>query len=299
MILVSLILILLSAGILAWIVGKWNPLLSRIISLIAVAVNLALVIALYFQHQDSSIGQWIVQYNVPWIPQFGISVHLALDGLSLLMLILTFFIGIIAVLISWKEIVNNPGFFHFNLLWILSGIVGVFLSLDLFLFYFFWELMLIPMYFLIGIWGHENKVYASHKFFIFTQASGVIMFLSIIVLYFIHGGLTGIYTFDYTLLLGTALSPVTGFLLMLGFLAAFLVKLPVVPFHSWLPDAHTEAPTAGSLILAALLLKTGAYGLLRFVLPLFSQCFSTICTHRHALRSNRNFIWSQTCFCTD
>jgi NADH-quinone oxidoreductase subunit M len=185
------------------------------------------------------------------------------------MLLLTFFLGIISIIISWKEINTKVGFFHFNLLLILAGIVGVFLSLDLFLFYFFWELMLVPMYFLIGIWGHENRTAASYKFFIYTQASGLLMFIAILALYFVHGNTTGVYTFDYLQLLGTEMSASTGMIIMLGFLAAFLVKLPVVPLHNWLPDAHTEAPTAGSLILAALLLKTGAYGLLRFIVPLF------------------------------
>jgi NADH-quinone oxidoreductase subunit M len=185
------------------------------------------------------------------------------------MLVLTFFLGIISVIISWREIDSKIGFFHFNLLLILAGITGVFLSLDLFLFYFFWELMLVPMYFLIGIWGHENRTAASNKFFLYTQASGLLMFIAIIALYFVHGHSTGTYTFDYLQLLGTEMNGSTAFFIMLGFLAAFLVKLPVVPLHNWLPDAHTEAPTAGSLILAALLLKTGAYGLLRFIVPLF------------------------------
>jgi len=127
------------------------------------------------------------------------------------------------------------------------------------------------MYFLIGIWGHENKRYAAYKFFIFTQASGLLMLLAILGLYFVHGSQTGTYTFDYFQLLVTTLTPETSRWLMLGFLTAFIVKLPVVPFHSWLPDAHSQAPTAGSLILAGLLLKTGAYGLIRFVVPLFPQ----------------------------
>jgi NADH-quinone oxidoreductase subunit M len=175
------------------------------------------------------------------------------------------------VLTSWNEIRYRVGFYYFNLLWVLAGITGVFLTMDLFLFYFFWEVMLIPMYFLIGIWGHENRTYAAYKFFIFTQASGLLMLLAILGLYFIHGNNTGIFTFDYFQLLGTNLSPEASRLLMLGFLAAFIVKLPVVPFHTWLPDAHSQAPTAGSLILAGLLLKTGAYGLLRFVIPLFPK----------------------------
>jgi NADH-quinone oxidoreductase subunit M len=274
MILLYLILILMTGGIIAWITGKRNPLLARYISLAAVLIDFFLVIMI-LSHGIHGSKAWLIEYTTSWIPRFGIEIHLALDGLSLLMLLLTFFIGILAILISWKEINTSTGFFHFNLLWILSGITGVFLSLDLFLFYFFWEVMLIPMYFLIGIWGHENRVYASYKFFIFTQASGLLMFLAILGLYLVHGSSTGIYTFDYQQLLGTSMSAAMEMLLMGGFLAAFLVKLPVVPFHSWLPDAHTEAPTAGSLILAALMLKTGAYGLLRFVVPIFPNASAT------------------------
>ncbi|HEX2395025.1 MAG TPA: NADH-quinone oxidoreductase subunit M [Bacteroidales bacterium] len=270
MILVVLILVLMAGGLIAWAVGKRNVLLSRIISLTAVVIDL--VIAVWMLTVQSSPGSdWLIEYRSVWIATFGIELHLAVDGLSLLMLLLTYFIGTLAVLVSWKEITENPGFFHFNLLWILAGITGIFLSLDLFLFYFFWEVMLIPMYFLIGIWGHENRIYASYKFFIFTQASGLLMFLAILGLYLAHGNESGNYTFDYLQLIGTPMSSALQFFLMLGFLAAFLVKLPAVPFHSWLPDAHTEAPTAGSLILAALMLKTGAYGLLRFIVPLFPE----------------------------
>ena len=268
MILVYLIAVLLIGAFFALLAGRWNPLLPRIISLIVLSFDLILIIVFSLRPVNPG-NQWLLDINFNWIPAFGISLHLALDGLSLVLLILTFFLGIISVLISWKEIDTKVGFFHFNLLLILAGITGVFLSLDLFLFYFFWELMLVPMYFLIGIWGHENRTAASNKFFLYTQASGLLMFISIIAFYFIHGRLTGVYTFDYQLLLDTKMPAATSMLLMLGFLAAFLVKLPVVPLHNWLPDAHTEAPTAGSLILAALLLKTGAYGLFRFILPLF------------------------------
>lgn len=275
MILVYLILILIAGGLLAWFAGKWSKEIPRFIALGALSVDLFIAVSIYLSNGNIGLNAWMIDYSASWIPHFGISLHLALDGLSLLMLILTFVLGILSVLISWKEIQENTGFFHFNLLWILSGITGVFLSMDLFLFYFFWELMLVPMYFLISIWGHENRVYASYKFFIYTQASGLIMFLAILVLYFIHGKSTGIYTFDYLQLVGTSMTAPTAFLLMLGFLTAFLVKLPVVPLHNWLPDAHTEAPTAGSLILAGLLLKTGAYGLLRFVIPLFPEASVT------------------------
>ncbi len=269
MILVYIIAILMAGGVIAWTTGKRSPIISRYVSLAAVFIDFIIVLMIYFRQGFIQDKTWMIEYNAAWIPRFGISLHLGLDGLSLLLLLLTFFIGIIAVLISWKEIKSNIGFFHFNILWILSGITGVFLSIDLFLFYFFWEVMLIPMYFLIGIWGHQNRVYASYKFFIFTQASGLLMFLAILGLYLVHGSNTGNYTFDYRQLLVTPMGFSMEMLLMCGFLAGFLVKLPVVPFHSWLPDAHSEAPTAGSLILASLMLKTGAYGLLRFVVPIF------------------------------
>ena len=151
MILIYLIVILLAGAFLAWITGKQNPVRPRIISLVALSIDLIIII-LYVLQSTPSNKDWLIDIKLDWIPAFGISLHLALDGLSLVMLILTFFLGIISVIISWKEINSKVGFFHFNLLLILAGITGVFLSLDLFLFYFFWELMLVPMYFLIGIW---------------------------------------------------------------------------------------------------------------------------------------------------
>lgn len=275
MILVWMILILMAGGILAWIAGKTNGLLSRWISLLAVAIDFIISIGLWWTHKinltTGVVPQWMEEIDWNWIPQFGIHFHLALDGLSLLLILLTMFLGLLSVLASWKSVDSKVGFFHFNLLWILSGITGVFLSMDLFLFYFFWEVMLIPMYFLIAIWGYQNRIYAAYKFFIFTQASGLLMFLSILALYFIHGHQTAEYTFEYGALLQTQVNPTVAFWLMLGFLIAFAVKLPIVPLHNWLPDAHTQAPTAGSVILAGLLLKTGAYGIIRFAIPFFPQ----------------------------
>lgn len=274
MILLWFILILMGGGLLAWISSRFDPKLPRTIALAATLLDLVLAIVFWMQSGSTSSisdSSWLRTFSVPWIPTFGVSFSLAIDGLSLLMLLLTFFLAVLAVLTSWKEIEYRVGFYYFNLLWVLAGITGVFLTMDLFLFYFFWEVMLIPMYFLIGIWGHENKTYAAFKFFIFTQASGLLMLLAILGLYFVHGNNTGTFTFDYFQLLNTDLSNGTALLLMLGFLAAFVVKLPVFPFHTWLPDAHSQAPTAGSLILAGLLLKTGAYGLLRFVVPLFPE----------------------------
>ena len=273
MILFALILILLIGGLLAWLGGYINQLLPRVISLLALFLDFILILYIWINYYNtvslSDKTQWIINYQHDWITKFGISLHFSLDGLSLLLLALTIFLGLLSIIVSWKEISFKVGFFHFNLLWILAGIMGVFLATDLMLFLFFWEMMLIPMYFLIGIWGHENRIYASYKFFIYTQASGLLMFIAIIGLYFVHGRSTGVYTFNYEDLIGTVMDSKTSMFLMLGFFIAFIVKLPVVPFHNWLPDAHTEAPTAGSVILAGLLLKTGAYGLLRFVVPLF------------------------------
>ena len=269
MILPFLILIPLFAGVLAWAAARWNASAARWIALIAMLADFILTLSLWISNSDAVFAAWFPQTDWAWIPQFGIRFHLALDGLSLLLLMLTFFLGMVSVLASWNEITQAVGFFHLNLLWVLAGIAGVFLAANLFLFYFAWELMLVPMYFLIAIWGHENRIYAAVKFFIFTQLSGLLMLVAILALFFVHHNATGVYTFEYQDLLGTAMSPTAEMWIMLGFFVAFAVKLPVVVLHTWLPDAHTEAPTAGSVILAGLLLKTGAYGMLRFVLPLF------------------------------
>jgi NADH-quinone oxidoreductase subunit M len=282
MILVWLIVTFLAGGLLAWLAARWNSRVPFWISLCTVAAECVLTVILWFRYAHqvvlSNSSPWLIEINYEWIPQLGINFHLALDSLSLILVSLTAFLGVMSVVSSWTEIRERIGFYHLNLMAILAGIVGVFLAMDLFLFYFFWELMLVPMYFLIAIWGHENRTYASIKFFIFTQLSGLLMLAAILGLYFYHGHSSGAYTFDYMQLLGTPLSSFAARWLFFGFLIAFAVKLPVVPVHSWLPDAHTEAPTAGSVILAGLLLKTGAYGMLRFAVPLFPQAafaFST------------------------
>lgn len=273
MILLWFIVILLAGGVAAWMAARWSASAARWVALGAVSLDFALAVWLW----AVSLGQfevfrravWIEELDLPWIPQLGIHFHLALDGLSLLMVVLTLFLGILSVLASWSEITEGVGFFHWNLMWILAGITSVFLAVDLFLFYFAWELMLIPMYFLIAIWGHGNRTYAALKFFLFTQISGLLMLVAILALVYLRYQATGVLTFQYEELLGTAVPPGMAMWLMLGFFVAFAVKMPVFPFHPWLPDAHTEAPTAGSVILAGLMLKTGAYGLIRFVVPLF------------------------------
>jgi NADH-quinone oxidoreductase subunit M len=274
MILIYLIAIPIVAGLAAWLSGAFNHNLSRLTALFGNAVTFVIALTLWFNAGGAGgyeTARWLKIIDMDWIPQAGINIILGIDGLSLLMILLTSVLGMISVVVSWTEIKERVGFFHFNLMWSLAGIIGVFMALNLFLFYFLWELMLVPMYFLIAIWGHERRRYASIKFFLFTQLSGLLMLAAIVALALVHQGHTGHLTFDYFELLKTDLGVTAGRWLMLGFLVAFAVKLPVVPLHTWLPDAHTEAPTAGSVILAGLLLKTGAYGLIRFVVPFFPE----------------------------
>ena len=212
----------------------------------------------------------------PWIEALGIRYIIGMDGISLLLVTLTTLVTVIAMLLSWHAIDRRVSQHYLLLLAMEAGIIGVFLSLDLFLFYLFWELMLIPMFFLIGIWGHGRNHYSAIKFFLYTLVGSLLMLLAIIGLYLIHGSQSGSYTFALSALLGTQFAPATGLWLYGAFLLAFAIKFPLVPLHTWLPDAHTDAPTAGSIILAGLLLKTGAYGLLRFGYPLFPEAARTL-----------------------
>lgn len=271
MILVVLISVLFFGGVLAWLSEGLDPKFPRIIALATVVIDLLIMLSLLGASPESAESAWIVSQNSQWMPRFGISFHLAADGLSVLLLLLTGFLGVIAIGSAWNEINERVGFFYFSLLWTLAGVVGVFTALDLFLFFFFWEVMLIPMYFIIAVWGHENKNYAAMKFFIFTQVTGMLMLVSILVLAYFHYVQFGWFSFDYSDLLNVNTSGNLEMLVMLGFFVAFATKLPSFPFHSWLPDAHSQAPTAGSVILAGVLLKTGAYGLIRFAVPLFPE----------------------------
>src|SRR6185437_13921059 len=266
MLLTWLIIAPVLGGFAAWRAERWGRDVSRWIALATLAAELGLVIA---AATGSGGGPWLAETRWSWIPQLGIAFRLDLDGLSLVLVLLTIGLGLAAVVSSWTEITQRVGLFHLTLLLTLAGVFGVFLAFDLFLFFFFWELMLVPMYFLIALWGHEQRIRAAMKFFIFTQGSGLLMLIAILALSIVHERATGTLTFDYFALRGAAASSGLAFWIMLGFFLAFVVKLPAFLFHSWLPDAHTEAPSAGSVILAGVLLKTGAYGLLRFVEPLF------------------------------
>ncbi|GKX51010.1 NADH-quinone oxidoreductase subunit M [Budvicia aquatica] len=287
MLLPWLILLPFIGGFLCWPSERLGTKVPRWIALIAMGLTLILSLYLWMASgftYSAPKSLWLSSFSVDWIPSLGIKISLALDGLSLLMVVLTAFLGVLAILCSWTENQRSQGFFHLNLLWILGGVMGVFLAMDLFLFFFFWEMMLVPMYFLIALWGHKasdgkTRITAATKFFIYTQSSGLIMLIAIIALVFAHYQSTGVLTFGYTDLLNTEMPYGVQYAIMLGFFIAFAVKMPVVPLHGWLPDAHSQAPTAGSVDLAGILLKTAAYGMLRFCLPLFpetSQAFAPI-----------------------
>src|SRR5690349_19425348 len=214
-------------------------------------------------------GRFTFEENVSWIPSIGARYHLGIDGISLLLVMLTTFLGMIAILSSWSAIHLRTNEYYILLLLLQTGMIGVFVSLDFFLFYVFWEVMLVLMFFLIGVWGSDRRLYAAIKFFLYTLVGSVIMLLGILALYFKAGG----GTFDMPTLLASAaqFDTRTQVLLFWAFFFAFAIKVPMFPFHTWLPDAHTEAPTAGSVILAGVLLKMGTYGFIRFSLPLLPQ----------------------------
>ena len=206
-----------------------------------------------------------------WIERFDVRYQLGMDGISLLLAALTAFTTVVAMAVSWRGIFERVALHYCLILLMESGIMGVFLSQDLVLFYLFWELMLIPMFFLIGIWGHGRRIYSAVKFFLYTLAGSLLMLLAIVGVYLLHGDATDIYSFALPLLVKSPVTHSAAPWLYGAFLLAFAIKFPLFPLHTWLPDAHTDAPTAGSVILAALLLKTGAYGLVRFGYPLFPE----------------------------
>jgi NADH-quinone oxidoreductase subunit M len=209
-----------------------------------------------------------------WIPGAGISYHLGVDGISLLLVLLTTFLTPLCLLSAWTQVTTRVKEFLVAMCLLETGMLGVFVALDLFLFFVFWEAMLIPMYLIIGVWGGPRRVYAAVKFILYTMAGSALMLLAILVLYFLQDARTA--SFDYTAVMQLRIGPRLQVPLFLAFALAFAIKVPMVPFHTWLPDAHVEAPTAGSVILAGVLLKMGTYGFLRFGLPLFPDAAVTL-----------------------
>src|SRR5262245_58492114 len=203
-----------------------------------------------------------------WIPSLGVSYHFGIDGISLVLILLTTLMGVIAVVCSYTAIADRQKEYYVLLLLLQTFMIGTFCCLDLFLFYVFWEVMLVPMYFIIGVWGGQRKLYAAIKFFLYTLAGSVLMLLGILTLYFRHYQQFGSYTFEIGQLMHLSLPLATQQWVFWAFFIGFAIKVPMFPFHTWLPDAHVEAPTAGSVLLAAVLLKMGTYGFLRFSLPL-------------------------------
>lgn len=222
---------------------------------------------------DRSTPKMQFELLLPWIQSFGIQYHVGIDGISLLLILLTTFLTPLAILSSWQSIQSRVKEFFILMLVLETGMIGTFVALDFFLFYVFWEIMLVPMYFLIGVWGGERRIYAAIKFFLYTMVGSVLMLVAIISLYLLNGSTT----FDFLEILRNiqngqiVFKPSQQHWLFLAFFFAFAIKVPLFPFHTWLPDAHVEAPTAGSVILAGVLLKMGTYGIVRFCLPLFPE----------------------------
>jgi len=239
---------------------KWSALIVALATFL-----LSLYLPLAFD-PETAAGQWVEK--TAWIESYGIHYYLSVDGISLLLILLTTFMTVICILASWSEIKTRLKGYMILLLLSETGALGVFMSMDLFLFYIFWEIVLIPMVFIIGIWGSERRLYSAIKFFLFTFAGSLFMLLGILALYFYHGRYTGQYTFNASVLFNTPVPPDVQMWIFFAFFLGFAVKVPMFPLHTWLPDAHTEAPTAGSIFLAAVLLKLGTYAFVRFSLPL-------------------------------
>jgi NADH-quinone oxidoreductase subunit M len=276
-------LVLLATGVAARAFGtsELPASLWRAVGFAASLATFAISIGLFTGFDPTETDYQFVQH-VPWIADYGIHYYVGIDGISLLLVLLTTFLMPVTLLASWNDIGKSLKSYVFFMLFLETGMLGAFVSLNLFQFYVFWELMLVPMYFIIGIWGGPRRIYAAVKFFLFTMVGSLLMLIALLVIYSLFQHQTGSATFDFVAppgshapaLLDTVI-PVTGiwwqtqYWLFAAFALAFAIKVPMVPLHTWLPDAHVEAPTAGSVVLAGVLLKMGTYGFLRFALPLF------------------------------
>ena len=260
---------------------------SKWLALVFSLANFALSLLLLTGGGYNDSAAFRFEQNTPWIGAIGANYHVGVDGISLWLVLLTTLLVPIAIVSSWHAVEKRPLAYYSFILLLESAMIGVFVSLDLLVFYLFFEATLVPMFFLIGVWGGERRVYASAKFFIFTQVGSLLMLVGIIALYYIHQNQVGQGTFDYVTLLDSlrsgkmvltqdGLPTTTQLLIFASFFIAFAIKVPLFPVHTWLPDAHTEAPTAGSVILAGVLLKMGTYGMMRFNLALFPESARTV-----------------------
>jgi len=257
------------AGVVPILLGEERS--AKRMALIVTMLELVLSVGLWWAFDPGQGGMQLVS-SAPWIPRWGISYRIGIDGISLFMVLLTTVMMPLSVLASWSSITKKERAFYALMLTLLTGLIGVFISLDLFVFYVFFEVMLIPMYFIIGIWGGANRLYAAIKFFIYTMAGSLLMLVAIVVMAWKIAATTGTLSFAYDHLLQNAgtLGAAAPWLFA-AFALAFAIKVPIFPLHTWLPDAHVEAPTAGSVLLAAVMLKIGTYGFLRFAVPFFPQ----------------------------
>ncbi|HEY3278844.1 MAG TPA: NADH-quinone oxidoreductase subunit M [Syntrophorhabdaceae bacterium] len=258
----------LLGAVLLLFADRKRTLFIKVFTLVISLIEFVISLPLFFLFDEKAKVMQFVE-KAQWFPEWGISYFLGIDGISLLLVMLTTFLTIICVLCSWESIEERVKEYYITFLFLETAMIGTLCSLDLILFYIFWELMLVPMYLLIGIWGGPRRIYAAIKFFLFTMAGSVLMLLAILALYFTYFNESGVYTFNVLELYKASIPIVKQYWLFGAFALSFAIKVPMFPVHTWLPDAHTEAPTAGSVILAGVLLKMGTYGFLRFAIPLF------------------------------
>ncbi|MFZ5979784.1 MAG: NADH-quinone oxidoreductase subunit M [Candidatus Zixiibacteriota bacterium] len=240
------------------------------VSLIIAFITMLISFGIYYMFDTMGNGMQF-EINKSWIMSLGINYHMGIDGISLLLIVLTTILTVLCILSSWNSITVNIKGYYISMLILATGMIGVFCALDLFLFYVFWEVMLIPMYFIIGIWGGPRKIYAAIKFVLFTMFGSLLMLVALLFLYFEYARYSGEYTFDLLKIMDMPIASEPQLWMFGAFALAFAIKVPLFPFHTWLPDAHVQAPTAGSVILAGVLLKMGTYGFIRICLPLFPE----------------------------